>query len=74
MMKRAVVLIAGVAFAAAVAANETAPRSDIEARLDALEVLNVTAYKAPDATAAKPDPQIDAILQAAAQAEAEHPQ
>ena len=73
-MKRPVVLIAGAAFAAGVAANETAPRSDVEARLDALEVLNVTAQKAPDGVATPPDPQIDAILRAAAQAETEYPQ
>jgi hypothetical protein len=70
-MNRLILMVLSAAVASAATANESVPRSDVEARLDALEVLNVTEQKAPRADASAPDPQLDAILQAAAQAEAE---
>jgi hypothetical protein len=44
------------------------PNSTVEARLDKLERINVTAYKAPQASEGS-DPAIDAILQKADEAE-----
>ncbi len=70
-MMRLISLIAVAVFATSVAANEATPTSDVEARLDALEVLNVTAQKAPATNDPAPDPQVDAILRSAAQAEVE---
>lgn len=67
-MKKVILAAAAATMASAVSANDPAPRSDVEARLDALEVINVTAQKAPKNDDAV-DPEIDAILQAAAQAE-----
>ena len=56
---------------ASIAAADPQPNSDVEARLAALEKINVTAYK-PQQTAATDeakDPQDDAILQKATDAE-----
>lgn len=68
-MKKLLFAAAAVSLASAVSANDPAPRSDVEARLDALEVINVTAQK-PAKNDDVPDAELDAILQAAAQAEA----
>jgi len=69
-MKKLVFAAAAVSMAGIVSANDSAPRSDVEARLDALEIINVTAQK-PAKNDDAPDPELDAILQAAAQAEAQ---
>jgi hypothetical protein len=69
-MKKLVVAAMAVSVAGVVSANDAAPRSDVEARLDALEVINVTAQK-PAKNDDVPDAQVDAILQAAADAEGE---
>jgi hypothetical protein len=61
---------AAISMASIVSANDSAPRSDVEARLDKLEIINVTAQK-PAKNDDAPDPELDAILQAAAQAEAQ---
>ena len=69
-MKKLMFAAVVISMASIVSANDSAPRSDVEARLNALEVINVTAQKPAkndDAT----DPAVDAILQAAAQAEAQ---
>ena len=68
-MKKLVFVAAAVSMAGIVSANDSAPRSDVEARLNALEVINVTAQK-PAKNDDVPDAELDAILQAAAQAEA----
>ena len=49
-------------------AEQPASQSDVEARLDALERINVTAYKAPQADDTE-DATVEAILQKADQAE-----
>ena len=69
-MKKVLFVAAAVSVAGIVSANDPSPRSDIEARLDALEVINVTAQK-PAKNDDTPDAELDAILQAAAQAEAQ---
>jgi hypothetical protein len=69
-MKKVVFAAMAVSVAGVVSANDAAPRSDVEARLDALEVINVTAQK-PAKNDDVPDAQVDAILQAAADAEAQ---
>jgi hypothetical protein len=68
-MKTVVFAAAAAAIASLASANESAPRSDVEARLDALEIINVTAQKPPRNDDEAPDPQLDAILQAAARAD-----
>jgi hypothetical protein len=50
-------------------ANQPVAKSDVEARLDALEVIDVTAQKPPRDEQVAPDPELDAILDAAAKAE-----
>jgi hypothetical protein len=50
-------------------ANQPVAKSDVEARLDALEVIDVTAQKPPRDERVAPDPELDAILDAAAKAE-----
>jgi len=55
------------------AANTSAPRSDVEARLDALETINVTAQKVARVDDEALDAELDAILRAAARAEDESP-
>jgi hypothetical protein len=52
-------------------ANQPVAQSDVEARLDALEVIDVTAYKPPRDEIAAPDPELDAILDTAASAESQ---
>ena len=69
-MKKAMFAAIAVSMAGVVSANESAPRSDVEARLNALEVINVTAQK-PAKNDDVPDAELDAILQAAADAEAQ---
>ena len=58
------VLASGAAFAGQ-------PGSDVEARLDALEVINVTAQKPARDENVAADPEVDGILAAAARAEAQ---
>ena len=52
-------------------ANQPAAKSDVEARLDALEVIDVTAQKPPRDEHLAPDPELDAILDAATKAESQ---
>jgi len=65
---KSTLLAAAALTVASVAAADQPPPSDVEARLAALEKINVTAHKAQTADEAK-DPQVEAILQKAAQAE-----
>jgi outer membrane lipoprotein-sorting protein len=67
-MKRFILAAVTISLASVAAAEQPIARSDVEARLDALEKINVTAYKAPRGDEAK-DTGIDAILQKAARAE-----
>jgi len=69
-MKSMILAAAALAFASTAAADQP-PASDVEARLAALEKINVTAYKPQQTqtTAATKDPQVEAILEKAAQAE-----
>jgi hypothetical protein len=69
-MKTMILAAATLSFAS-IAAAEQPPNSDVEARLAALEKINVTAYKPQQtqATDEAKDPQVDAILQKAAQSE-----
>ena len=69
-MKKAMFAAMAVSMAGVVSANDSAPRSDVEARLNALEIINVTAQK-PAKNDDVPDAELDAILQAAADAEAQ---
>lgn len=69
-MKKAMFVAMAVSMAGVVSANDSAPRSDVEARLNALEIINVTAQK-PAKNDDVPDAELDAILQAAADAEAQ---
>jgi hypothetical protein len=69
-MKKAMFAVMAVSVAGVVSANDSAPRSDVEARLSALEIINVTAQK-PAKNDDVPDAELDAILQAAADAEAQ---
>jgi hypothetical protein len=68
---KAMILAAATLSFASIAAAEQPPNSDVEARLAALEKINVTAYKPQQTptTDETKDPQVDAILQKAAQAE-----
>jgi hypothetical protein len=68
-MKKMMLAAIAVSMAGVVSANDPSPRSDVEARLSALEIINVTAQK-PAKNDAAPDAELDAILQAAADAEA----
>ena len=68
---KAMILAAATLSIASIAAADPQPNSDVEARLAALEKINVTAYK-PQQTSATDeakDPQVDAILQKATDAE-----
>ena len=67
-MKRSILAAATISLAAMAAAEQPVAQSDVEARLDALERINVTAYKAPQADETK-DATVEAILQKAEQAE-----
>ena len=68
-MRRVFLGAAALALASVVSANDVASRSDVEARLDALEAINVTAQKPAKADTEVPDAELDAILQAATRAE-----
>jgi hypothetical protein len=46
-MKRTILAAAAMSLASMAVAEQPASQSDVEARLDALERINVTAYKAP---------------------------
>jgi len=67
-MKRSILAAATISLASMAAAEQPVAQSDVEARLDALERINVTAYKAPQADETK-DATVEAILQKAEQAE-----
>ncbi|HTK98175.1 MAG TPA: hypothetical protein VL379_09135 [Pseudomonadales bacterium] len=67
-MKRTILAAAAMSLASMAVAEQPASQSDVEARLDALERINVTAYKAPQADDTK-DATVEAILQKADQAE-----
>jgi len=67
-MKRTILAAATISLASMAAAEQPVAQSDVEARLDALERINVTAYKAPQADETK-DATVEAILQKAEQAE-----
>jgi 5,10-methylene-tetrahydrofolate dehydrogenase/methenyl tetrahydrofolate cyclohydrolase len=67
-MKRTILAAAAMSLASMAVAEQPASQSDVEARLDALERINVTAYKAPQAEDTS-DATIEAILQKADQAE-----
>jgi hypothetical protein len=67
-MKKTILAAAAMSLASMAVAEQPATQSDVEARLDALERINVTAYKAPQAEDTS-DATIEAILQKADQAE-----
>ena len=67
-MTRTILAAATLLLASLAAAEQPMAQSDVEARLDALERINVTAYKAPQADDTK-DAAVEAILQKADQAE-----
>ena len=67
-MKRTILAAATISLASMAAAEQPIAQSDVEARLDKLERINVTAYKAPQASEGS-DATIDAILQKADEAE-----
>jgi hypothetical protein len=69
-MKRTILAAAAMSLASMAVAEQpsSSSQSDVEARLDALERINVTAYKAPQAEDTS-DATIEAILQKADQAE-----
>ena len=67
-MKKPILAAILISLASLAAAEQPIARSDVEARLDALEKINVTAYKAPQADEVK-DADVDAILAKAARAE-----
>jgi outer membrane lipoprotein-sorting protein len=69
-MKKVVFAAVTAALASLASATESTPRSDVEARLDALETMNITAQKPVREDDAAPDAELDAILQAAARADA----
>jgi hypothetical protein len=69
-MKTMIVTALALTMASLAAAEQPAPRSDVEARLAALEKINVTAYKPPADEAVQTDPKVDAILERAEHAEA----
>ena len=68
---KSMILAAAALAVASIAAADQPPASDVEARLAALEKINVTAYKPQQTqtTAETKDPQVEAILEKAAQAE-----
>jgi hypothetical protein len=66
---KAMILAAVTMSIASIAAADPQPNSDVEARLAALERIDVTAYKPQQATDEAKDPQVDAILENAARAE-----
>jgi hypothetical protein len=68
-MKMPFITLIAVLASGAAMANQ--PGSDVEARLDALEVINVTAQKPARDENVAPDPELEAILDAAARAEAQ---
>lgn len=70
-MRRILLGAVAVTLAAVVSANDVVSRSDVEARLDALEAINVTAQKAAKVDNEAPDAELDAILRAATRAETE---
>jgi hypothetical protein len=70
-MRRILLGAVALTLASVVSANDVASRSDVEARLDALEAINVTAQKAAKVDNEAPDAELDAILQAATRAETE---
>lgn len=67
-MKRTILAAATISLASMAAAEQPMAQSDVEARLDKLERINVTAYKAPQSSEGS-DATIDAILQKADEAE-----
>ena len=67
-MKKTILAAAAMSLASMAVAEPASTQSDVEARLDALERINVTAYKAPQAEDTS-DATIEAILQKADQAE-----
>ncbi len=68
ILAAATISLASVLLTSGAAAEEPVAQSDVEARLDKLERINVTAYKAPQ-TSEGSDAAIDAILQQADEAE-----
>lgn len=70
---KSMILAAATFAVASIAAADQPPTSDVEARLAALETINVTAYKPhqPQAADKTKDLQVEAILEKAAQAEAD---
>ena len=70
---KSMIFAAAALAAASTAAADQPPTSDVEARLAALEKINVTAYKPQQAQSGDEarDPQVEAILQKAAQADAD---
>ena len=70
-MKKVLFAAAAITMTSLATASETTQRSDVEARLDALETINVTARKEARSDTEAPDAELDAILQAAASAESE---
>lgn len=70
-MKLLFITMLGALLSGTAMANQPVAKSDVEARLDALEVIDVTAYKPPRDETVAPDPELDAILDAAANAESQ---
>jgi outer membrane lipoprotein-sorting protein len=68
ILAAATISLASVLLTSGAAAEQPVAQSDVEARLDKLERINVTAYKAPQASESS-DATIDAILQKADEAE-----
>jgi hypothetical protein len=68
-MKTLFVTLLAALLSATAMANQ--PVSDVQTRLDALEVIDVTAQKPARDEQVAPDPEIDAVLDAAARAEAQ---
>ena len=70
-MKSLILAAATLAFATLAYGSEPADRDDVEARLDALENINVTSVKPVRVDDDAKDAEIDAILQRAEDAEAD---
>jgi len=68
-MKALLMVFCALSLAGTAMAGEPVARSDVEARLDALEVINVTSQKAPRIDTVATDEELDAILAAADAAE-----
>ena len=69
-MKSLVLAVATFAIATFAYGSEPVDRSDVEARIDALEKINVTAFKPVRVDDEAKDADLDAILQRASDAEA----